>query len=136
TSSVLRNVLVSSIAWPAISASLANRIAITVGGHHGVFPRAEECDLGSSALGNPHWAEARLCVLTLLSEAFQVNHLRAPQASADNDHKLAPDSPIVATSSPVKANNPLSIADRGLSRVEPTGIEPVTSALRTLRSPS
>ena len=66
---------------------LVRRVAATVGGHHGVFPRAADVlRLGSAALGTGRWAEARETLVIELAHVVGVDQLAAPTTSLGDDH--------------------------------------------------
>ncbi len=85
---VLRDLLAEGSGWPALPRSLARRVAVAVGGHHGVFPRPSEYDLPSSATGGRAWAEARREVLGLLAHALRLHDFSFPRAPAEGDHAV------------------------------------------------
>ena len=85
---VLWDLLAEATAWPAIPRPLARRVAVAVGGHHGVFPRPSEYDLPSSATGGRAWAEARREVLDLLAHALRLHDFPAARSPADGDHTV------------------------------------------------
>jgi CRISPR-associated endonuclease/helicase Cas3 len=79
STAVLREALARPAGWPAVDAGLAKRVAVAVGGHHGVFPRAEETSrLGRKDLGDSKWGSARSALLAELAAIFGLNALPAP----------------------------------------------------------
>jgi len=70
--------------WPALTKKMAQNVAVTVGGHHGVFPTNwdEICEL---VLGNKHWAAARRQLLADLARLCGVSDLPSPNPSASDD---------------------------------------------------
>lgn len=86
SAAVLGALLSSSTGWPAIPRSFASRLAVAVGGHHGVFPRAEQTALTSSDLGRESWGQLRSEVLGCLAQALGVNELPAPDPKEETDH--------------------------------------------------
>jgi CRISPR-associated endonuclease/helicase Cas3 len=74
--------------WPPISERLAHQVAIAVGGHHGVFPGAGDCRLGTAALGDTSgkWDEARRAILAQLARALGIDRLSAPSGPGERDH--------------------------------------------------
>lgn len=64
--------------FPPHSPELARRIAVAVGGHHGVFPRAEDIErAGPRAVGQGLWREARRRLAKTLANVTGVHTLRA-----------------------------------------------------------
>jgi CRISPR-associated endonuclease/helicase Cas3 len=86
SAAVLPGLLSAPEGWPAAPARFARRLAVAVGGHHGVFPRPSERDLGGAALGGPSWSEARRRVLGQLAEALGLRELPAAQEPPEGDH--------------------------------------------------
>jgi CRISPR-associated endonuclease/helicase Cas3 len=86
SAAVLRDALAHPSGWPALDPSLASRVAVAVGGHHGVFPRAEQTLLGRTALGDRRWSEARLTLLADLAAVFGLAELPAPWLELEGDH--------------------------------------------------
>jgi hypothetical protein len=70
---ILTEALAEPDGWPAIPLPLARRVAVTIGGHHGTFPRTIEWDLlEESTLGNDRWHRARLETLKALAQALAI----------------------------------------------------------------
>ncbi len=63
----------------------ARRVALAVGGHHGVFAEAGWDALGDRALGNPAWSAARRDVLSCLAELLTVPLTRPPTEGQGED---------------------------------------------------
>jgi CRISPR-associated endonuclease/helicase Cas3 len=81
----LAELLAEQNLWPAIPVPLSRRIAVAVGGHHGLFPSpAEWFDLGETVLGNERWSEARKVILAILADETGVSGLRPPTAPPDD----------------------------------------------------
>jgi CRISPR-associated endonuclease/helicase Cas3 len=87
TAAVLPDLLAAPDGWAPLDRPTAARVAVAVGGHHGVFPRAEETvGLGRVVLGGPKWAAARREHLGALARAFGVAGLPPPRPPAADDH--------------------------------------------------
>jgi CRISPR-associated endonuclease/helicase Cas3 len=84
---ILADLLAKPEYWPAAPPALARRIAVAVGGHHGVFPAtAQWFDLGSADLGNRCWSDTRHATLVLLAETLGVTTLPPPASPPDREH--------------------------------------------------
>ncbi len=59
------------------------------GGHHGVFPRALQLQLGRDSLGNQQWQEARIETLNKLAEIVGLNFRQQPTPDI-NDPMVVP----------------------------------------------
>jgi len=58
---------------------LANHIAITVGGHHGVFPRAEQINsIGSDAGKGAKWKEAQRQIFDIITQLGNMDSIHSP----------------------------------------------------------
>jgi CRISPR-associated endonuclease/helicase Cas3 len=88
SAAVLPKLLHQPTGWPPIPEPRARQIAVAVGGHHGVFPGASDCRLGTAALGdtNAKWDEARQTILGQLARSLGVDRLPAPTGPPQNDH--------------------------------------------------
>jgi CRISPR-associated endonuclease/helicase Cas3 len=87
STAVLRRALAEPGGWLAIPRDLAARVATTVGGYHGVFPRAQDIiALSHYELGNQAWSQARLELLAALAATLQADRLPAPRSPAPDDH--------------------------------------------------
>jgi CRISPR-associated endonuclease/helicase Cas3 len=86
SAAVLPQLLTQPDEWPGTPAALANRLAVAVGGHHGVFPRAEQTTLGPGDLGDHRWTEVRRATLAGLAAACGLATCPAPQAPPEADH--------------------------------------------------
>jgi CRISPR-associated endonuclease/helicase Cas3 len=79
TARTLQGLLSERHEWPALPCDLADQVARTIGGHHGVFPQTATCSqLGSRALGDERWAEARRELLAALADVVGVGATGAP----------------------------------------------------------
>lgn len=66
---------------------LARRVAVAVGGHHGVFPQTRDYDgLSSAILGNDQWDAARGETLAALAKALKVPTDAAPREPPPTEH--------------------------------------------------
>jgi CRISPR-associated endonuclease/helicase Cas3 len=74
TSLLLKNFLAKKI-----DSKLANHIAITVGGHHGIFPRAEQINSIASDSGKGKWKEAQRKIFDIISQQCGIDMLPIPQ---------------------------------------------------------
>jgi CRISPR-associated endonuclease/helicase Cas3 len=84
---VLAEALADPADWPAVPAELARRIAVAVGGHHGVFPAiADWHNLGEATLGNDRWRQARREVLAQLARHLGVDALQPPTPPPEDQH--------------------------------------------------
>ncbi len=76
---VLRDWLIAR----GVPATIARRVAVAIGGHHGVFPPPG--DLGAATLGNGRWRDARNETLTALANLLGVPVDRPPTAGDGPD---------------------------------------------------
>jgi CRISPR-associated endonuclease/helicase Cas3 len=84
---ILAELLADPAGWPSVPAALARRIAVTVGGHHGVFPQTAEWDsLATGTLGNERWQQARRDILATLAAALRIVSLPAPTSPPGDHH--------------------------------------------------
>src|SRR5205814_111576 len=63
-----------------MNATLARRVAVAVGGHHGVFPAAQQWAslTGTATLGNEQWQVARQDILHALADLLELPRDRVP----------------------------------------------------------
>ena len=73
---VLANELAQAAKWPSVSKAVAHNVAVSVGGHHGIFP-TDWMDM-PGALANEKWVAARRDLLTVLARLFGVTNLPTP----------------------------------------------------------
>ena len=73
-------------AWPKFDPSLAHKIAVTIGGHHGVFPT--NWKESSSRLGQKKWPSVRKEMLDHLARLFGVKSLPVPKLTAPDDQSV------------------------------------------------
>jgi CRISPR-associated endonuclease/helicase Cas3 len=86
---ILAESLADPVGWPSITREFAKRVAVAVGGHHGVFHSTLSWDhLGSSIRGNDRWITARRDTLAVLAESAGVSSLRSPTPPPKNEHAL------------------------------------------------
>jgi len=68
-----------------LPSDLAQRLATAVGGHHGVFPRAEELLFADPrSAGGHRWSEVRREIVHLLAGALGLRNLTAPSGNPGN----------------------------------------------------
>ncbi|MBW1987529.1 MAG: CRISPR-associated helicase Cas3' [Deltaproteobacteria bacterium] len=64
---------------------LAHRIAVSVGGHHGVFPRAAEIEaLTKEVIGKGLWNNIRQDIFNALAKLFHISQVPIPQEEPKN----------------------------------------------------
>jgi CRISPR-associated endonuclease/helicase Cas3 len=80
---VLADELASATRWPMVATSVASRVAVAVGGHHGFFPIGWG-DI-RSPLGNGRWANSRTEILAELARLCGVVDLPAPTPTDSDD---------------------------------------------------
>jgi CRISPR-associated endonuclease/helicase Cas3 len=83
---ILADELAGATNWPAICRVVAHRVAVAVGGHHGIFPT--NWDEIRSPLGNDCWATVRRELLTELARLCGVTNLPAPQPTRPEDQSV------------------------------------------------
>jgi CRISPR-associated endonuclease/helicase Cas3 len=88
SAAVLPRLVHQTTGWPAIPEPLAYQVAVAIGGHHGIFPSASECRLGTTALGdtNAKWDDARRTILGQLARSLGVDVLPPPTGPQEHDH--------------------------------------------------
>ena len=72
--------------WAYLPGDLAQKVAVTVGGHHGTFPT--DWDDIVEPLGREGWGEARRELLNQLARLFGVTGLPAPKLSTSDDQSV------------------------------------------------
>lgn len=84
---ILRDELViGGVGWPKLDGGVANRVAVAVGGHHGVF--RTNWDMITGELGDQHWAAARREILQELARRFEIANLPAPSLTDNGDQSV------------------------------------------------
>ncbi len=86
STAILAKMLTLSEPWAELNADFARRVAITVGGHHGVFPASGSWDFGADVLGGPAWNAARTAILNRLSDAVDIDKVKRPQTPPEDAH--------------------------------------------------
>ena len=73
-------------AWPKMEGEIAQKVAVTTGGHHGTFPTSwsEIC----IELGNAKWGSARTAILADLAVRFGVVGLKPPCLTTPEDQSV------------------------------------------------
>jgi len=68
------------MAWPAVETKLARRVAIVVGGHHGLFPASGTWNgISTNELGcGSLWSQARESLLLCLANVFDLSDCPSP----------------------------------------------------------
>lgn len=73
--------------WPALSVTSVTRLAVALGGHHGLFPT--NLDHAKLACGNAPWQEAQRELLQELARLLGIPCLQAPTLhDSERDHPL------------------------------------------------
>lgn len=75
--------------WSNVEGKFARRLAITVGGHHGLFPASKDWgdgEFGPDLLGGSRWDRARSRLLDYLASTIGVVGLPAPQPPPNDCH--------------------------------------------------
>lgn len=72
--------------WQKFDPAVARKIAVTVGGHHGVFPT--NWNESSSRLGQMNWPTVRNEMLAHLARLFEVKSLPVPRLAVPNDQSV------------------------------------------------
>ncbi len=71
---------------PGIAPELAQRLAVALGGHHGVFPSAADLHLITRhSVGGKKWQQARECLVARYASLLGLDHLPPPRF-VDVDH--------------------------------------------------
>jgi CRISPR-associated endonuclease/helicase Cas3 len=85
---ILDDLLAKETAWPKIHQDLARKLAVAIGGHHGVFPTTAQWDGAEChcSLGDARWGEARRRMLGWLARRLGVESLAAPECPPATDH--------------------------------------------------
>lgn len=90
SANVLANELPQGVVAPPLPRELARCLAMTLGGHHGVFPTTSEWgDLGPATLGDDRWSAARRECLLRLAAATGLAALPSPRPPTDGVDRAA-----------------------------------------------
>jgi CRISPR-associated endonuclease/helicase Cas3 len=89
STAILAQLLVTPKGWPALDRRLATRVAIAVGGHHGLFPTdwMDVADLLRSEPRPCQWDDARQNMLGVLARLLGVG-TRAPTVAESSDQSV------------------------------------------------
>ncbi len=73
-------------AWTPFPPGIAQKVAVTIGGHHGTFP--DNWDQLGHLLGNNSWAAVRKEMLAHLARVFNLKSLPVPTLTAPDDQSV------------------------------------------------